>query len=67
MTSTVIKVVLFISLSKGFRGVKESSFSNPKSMEEYLAEHLIAAASNDAAAPSVKKKNELERVAQASR
>lgn len=48
-------------------GVKESSFSNPKAMEEYLAEHLIAAASNDAAAPSVKKKNELERVAQASR
>jgi small subunit ribosomal protein S7 len=36
-------------------------------MEEYLAEHLIAAAANDAAAPSVKKKNELERVAQASR
>src|SRR5574338_996415 len=25
-------------------GVKESSFSNPKAMEEYLAEHLISAA-----------------------
>ena len=48
-------------------GVKESSFSNPKAMEEYLAEHLIAASTNDAAAPSVKKKNELERIAQASR
>jgi small subunit ribosomal protein S7 len=48
-------------------GVKESSFSNPKSMEEYLAEHLIAASINDANAPSVKKKNELERIAQASR
>lgn len=48
-------------------GVKESSFSNPKSMEEYLAEHLIAASANDPAAPSVKKKNELERIAQASR
>ncbi|HET8719619.1 MAG TPA: 30S ribosomal protein S7 [Candidatus Nitrosotenuis sp.] len=48
-------------------GVKESTFSNPKAMEEYLAEHLIAASSNDAAAPSVKKKNELERIAQASR
>ena len=48
-------------------GIKESSFSNPKAMEEYLAEHIIAAASNDAAAPSVKKKNELERIAQASR
>jgi small subunit ribosomal protein S7 len=48
-------------------GVKESSFSNPKAMEEYLAEHLIAASTNDANAPSVKKKNELERIAQASR
>lgn len=48
-------------------GVKESSFSNPRSMEEYLAEHLIAAAANDPNAPSVKKKNELERIAQASR
>ncbi len=48
-------------------GVKESSFSNPKAMEEYLAEHLISAAANDPSAPSVKKKNELERVAQASR
>jgi small subunit ribosomal protein S7 len=48
-------------------GVKESSFSNPKAIEEYLAEHLIAASANDANAPSVKKKNELERIAQASR
>jgi len=48
-------------------GVKESSFSNPKAMEEYLAEHLIAASTNEAGAPSVKKKNELERIAQASR
>ncbi len=48
-------------------GVKESSFSNPKAMEEYLADHLIAASTNEAGAPSVKKKNELERIAQASR
>lgn len=48
-------------------GVKESSFSNPKAMEEYLADHLIAAYTNEASAPSVKKKNELERIAQASR
>ena len=48
-------------------GVKEASFSNPKAMEEYLAEHLIAASTNDGNAPSVKKKNELERIAQASR
>ena len=48
-------------------GVKESTFSNPKAIEEYLAEHLILSANNDPAAPSVKKKNELERIAQASR
>lgn len=48
-------------------GVKEASFSNPRAMEEYLADHLIAASTNDGNAPSVKKKNELERIAQASR
>ena len=48
-------------------GVKEATFSNPKALEEHLAEHLIAAAENDQGAPSVKKKHELERIAQASR
>lgn len=48
-------------------GVKEATFSNPKPIEEHLAEHLIAAAANDTGSPSVKKKNELERIAQASR
>lgn len=48
-------------------GVKEATFSNPKAIEEHLADHLILAASNDSSAPSVKKKHELERVAQASR
>ncbi len=48
-------------------GVKEATFSNPKPIEEFLAEHLILSANNDPAAPSVKKKNELERIAQASR
>ena len=47
--------------------IKEATFSNPKPIEEYIAEHLILAANNDPSAPSVKKKNELERVAQASR
>ncbi len=47
--------------------IKEATFSNPKSIEEYIAEHLILAANNDPIAPSIKKKNELERVAQASR
>jgi len=48
-------------------GIKESTFSNPKAIEEYLAEYLIISANNDPAAPSIKKKNELERIAQASR
>ena len=48
-------------------GIKEATFSNPKPIEEYIAEHLILSANNDTTAPSIKKKNELERVAQASR
>ena len=48
-------------------GVKEATFSNPKAIEEHLSEHIISAAKNDSNAPSIKKKHELERVAQASR
>ncbi|MFZ1076219.1 MAG: 30S ribosomal protein S7 [Nitrosotalea sp.] len=48
-------------------GVRDATFSNPKAIEENLAEHLILAAANDMNAPSVKKKNELERIAMASR
>ena len=47
--------------------IKEATFSNPKPIEEHMAEQLIMAASNDPNAPSVKKKHELERIAQASR
>lgn len=47
--------------------IKEATFSNPKPIEEHMAEQLIMAASNDQSAPSVKKKHELERIAQASR
>ncbi|MGI9566796.1 MAG: 30S ribosomal protein S7, partial [Nitrosopumilus sp.] len=47
--------------------IKETTFSTPKPIEEHMAEQLILAASNDPNAPSVKKKNELERIAQASR
>jgi len=47
--------------------IKEATFSNPKPIEEHMAEQLILAAKNDPNAPSVKKKNELERIAQASR
>ncbi len=48
-------------------GVRDASFSNPKAIEENLAEHLMLAAGNNMNAPSVKKKNELERIAMASR
>ncbi len=48
-------------------GVREATFSNPKAIEEHLAEHLIMASSNNPNAPSIKKKHELERIAQASR
>jgi len=47
--------------------IKESTFSNPKPIEEHIAEQIMLAAANDPNAPSVKKKNELERIAQASR
>ncbi len=47
--------------------VKEATFSNPNPIEEHLAEHLIMAADNNPDAPSIKKKHELERIAQASR
>ena len=47
--------------------VKEATFSNPKAIEEHLSEQIITAAENDPNAPSIKKKHELERVAQASR
>jgi small subunit ribosomal protein S7 len=48
-------------------GIRDASFSNPKNIEENLADHLILASTNDMNAPSVKKKNELERIAMASR
>ena len=48
-------------------GVKEATFSNPKAIEEHLSEHLMMAADNNPDAPSIKKKRELERIAQASR
>ena len=47
--------------------IRDSTFSNPKPIEEHMAEQLILAAANDPNAPSVKKKYELERIAQASR
>jgi small subunit ribosomal protein S7 len=48
-------------------GVREASFSSPRSIEEVLADELILAANNYTNSYSVKKKNEQERVAMASR
>jgi len=47
--------------------IRDATYSNPKPIEEHMAEQLILAAGNDPNAPSVKKKHELERIAQASR
>lgn len=48
-------------------GVRESAFKTPKSIEEILADEIIQASNGDANSYSVKKKNEQERVAMASR
>lgn len=48
-------------------GVREASFSTPRSVEEALAEEIMLAARNDTNSYAVKKKNEQERIAMASR
>jgi small subunit ribosomal protein S7 len=48
-------------------GVRESTHSSPQIIEEALAKEIILAASNDMASHAVKKKNEQERIAMASR
>ncbi len=48
-------------------GVRESAFSSPKSIEEILADETIQASNGDSNSYAVKKKNEQERVAMASR
>jgi len=48
-------------------GVRETAFGSPRPVEEVLAEELIQAANGDSNSHSVKKKNEQERVAMASR
>lgn len=58
-----------IDLALGFltNGVKDSAFSNPKTVEEALADELILAAAADMNSFAIKKKNEQERIAMASR
>jgi small subunit ribosomal protein S7 len=48
-------------------GVREASFASRRSVEEILADEIMAAAKNDTSSYSIKKKNEQERVAMASR
>jgi len=48
-------------------GVREAAFSSPRSVEDVLADEIIQAAAGDSSSYSVKKKNEQERVAMASR
>jgi small subunit ribosomal protein S7 len=48
-------------------GARLSSFRNVKTIDEALADEIIAAASNDVRSYAVKKKNEQERIALASR
>ena len=48
-------------------GVREACFSTPKSVEEALADEIILAANNDTNSYAIKKKNEQERIAMASR
>ena len=48
-------------------GVREAAFGSMKSIEEVLADELILAANGDSNSYAVKKKNEQERIAMASR
>jgi len=46
---------------------RKVTFGNPRSYEECLADELILAANNDMKSEAIRKRNELERVARASR
>ena len=48
-------------------GARKSAFGNPKSLEECLAEEIILAANGDMKSHAVRKRNEMERIALASR
>ncbi len=48
-------------------GARLAAFSNPKSIEEALAEELIKAANNDLSSYAIRRKLEQERIAMASR
>ena len=48
-------------------GARKSTFGNPRTLEECMAEELILAANNDIKSYAVSKRNEMERIAMASR
>jgi len=48
-------------------GARKMTLGNPRSIEECLAEELVLAANEDVKSYAVQKRNEIERVAQASR
>ena len=48
-------------------GVRESSYSNSQAIDEVLAKEIVSASVNDMSSHAIKKKNEQERVAMASR
>jgi len=48
-------------------GARKMTFGNPRSIEECLSEELVLAANGDVKSYAVQKRNEIERVAQASR
>jgi len=48
-------------------GARKAAFGNPRPLEEYLAEELVFASENDVKSNAIKKRNEMERVARASR
>jgi small subunit ribosomal protein S7 len=48
-------------------GARKAAFSNPRSLEEILAEEIILAANNDVKSHAVSQRHEMERVAFASR
>jgi small subunit ribosomal protein S7 len=47
--------------------VREAAFASPRSVEEVLADELLMAANNDTNSAAIKRKNEQERIAMASR
>jgi small subunit ribosomal protein S7 len=48
-------------------GVRESTYSTPQMIEEALAKEILLASNNDMSSHAIKKKNEQERIAMASR